>query len=125
MAFCPKCRFEYRTAISHCPDCGAALVAELLPEEEARRRDLGDAVLCRASGELKAVLIRNELAAEGIPSRVQATDVSPLSGVPMLPPADTFTIFVLRKDLSRARIVCEDLERSAQIIRTPDQKIDD
>jgi hypothetical protein len=29
--FCPKCRYEYKPDVTACPDCGAALVAELEP----------------------------------------------------------------------------------------------
>ncbi len=29
MPFCPKCGYEYQAEITHCSDCGAALVAEL------------------------------------------------------------------------------------------------
>jgi hypothetical protein len=35
MPFCPTCRFEYREGITHCPECGVDLVAELPPAEEA------------------------------------------------------------------------------------------
>lgn len=35
MPFCPQCRYEYRTGLHQCPDCGAALVEKLLLEEEA------------------------------------------------------------------------------------------
>ena len=34
MAWCPKCKNEYRKGITHCPDCDVDLVEELLPEEE-------------------------------------------------------------------------------------------
>lgn len=36
MAWCPKCKNEYRKGITHCPDCDVDLVEELeqLPEQE-------------------------------------------------------------------------------------------
>ncbi len=34
MAWCPKCKNEYREGITHCPDCDIDLVEELLPEQE-------------------------------------------------------------------------------------------
>jgi hypothetical protein len=34
MPFCPKCRFEYKPEISHCPDCDERLVSALEPEPE-------------------------------------------------------------------------------------------
>jgi hypothetical protein len=33
---CPKCRDEFREGIEACPDCGAELVEELLPEPSQR-----------------------------------------------------------------------------------------
>lgn len=36
MAWCPKCKNEYRKGINHCPDCDVDLVEELLPEEEEK-----------------------------------------------------------------------------------------
>jgi hypothetical protein len=35
MPFCPQCRYEYRAGLRQCPDCGAELVDELLPEEQS------------------------------------------------------------------------------------------
>jgi hypothetical protein len=34
MPFCPKCRFEYLSHVSECPDCEERLVAQLPPEPE-------------------------------------------------------------------------------------------
>ena len=34
MAWCPKCKNEYREGITHCPDCDVDLIEELLPEQE-------------------------------------------------------------------------------------------
>jgi hypothetical protein len=33
---CPKCRDEFRDGIAMCPDCGVALLEELLPEPPPR-----------------------------------------------------------------------------------------
>lgn len=34
MAWCPKCKNEYREGITHCPDCDVDLVEDLLPEDK-------------------------------------------------------------------------------------------
>lgn len=34
MPYCPKCKYEYRPEISHCPDCNERLVATLPMEPE-------------------------------------------------------------------------------------------
>lgn len=34
MAWCPKCKNEYREGITHCPDCDVDLVEDLLPGDE-------------------------------------------------------------------------------------------
>lgn len=34
MPFCPQCRYEYQAELRQCPDCGAELVEEFLPEEQ-------------------------------------------------------------------------------------------
>lgn len=36
MAFCPKCRAEYREQYARCSDCGVALVPTLPPEPDTR-----------------------------------------------------------------------------------------
>jgi len=104
--FCPKCRFEYLPAVRRCPDCGSALVAELPPEQEVEERQLDDVVLCTTSGEVEATLLRARLTGEGIPTRAQIAGVLPLVGAPEIPPsAQPVKVFVLRKDLERARAV--------------------
>ena len=32
MPWCPKCRYEYKDGVSHCPDCQIDLVSEIPPE---------------------------------------------------------------------------------------------
>ena len=64
MPFCPECRIEYIRTVSHCSDCGAALI-EQLPEEPA----LGDVkwvMLAELPSEVEGNMLREALEAEGI-----------------------------------------------------------
>jgi len=40
MPFCPKCRYEYESNVTVCPDCNEPLVATLPPETEEDPDDL-------------------------------------------------------------------------------------
>ena len=51
MAWCPKCRNEYREGIEECADCHVPLVEELPPEEEDSGNEFdGDFEDCQWSG---------------------------------------------------------------------------
>jgi hypothetical protein len=110
MPYCPKCRFEYLPTVHHCPDCGAALVVERPPEPDEHALD--DVVLCTVGGEAEAAALRGRLAAQGIPSRAQLSDVTPLIGVPMMSPgAQAVKVFVRKVDAARARAAWRRLTR--------------
>ena len=114
MPFCPGCKFEYRTGIVRCPDCGRELIAALpLPSESApptsREREV---LLCTVRGDIHAKLLRDRLQLEGIPSRTQLGGMldSPYylaaMPAPVSSPADVvIRIYVWETDLDRARRV--------------------
>jgi len=71
MAYCPYCRSDYRPGLTHCADCGAALLPGSAPEPPQAPLPKVDVVrLCQAHvGE--ADIIRAALAEAGIRSMVQ------------------------------------------------------
>jgi hypothetical protein len=121
MPFCPECKFEYRTGIARCPECGRELVAAL-PSESARPAPWErEVLLCTLQGEIHAKLLRDCLQLEGIPSRAQLAGVldSPYylaaMPAPVSSPADVvIRIYVWERDLGHARRVYDDFERGAQ-----------
>ncbi len=116
MAWCPNCRTEYRPQFTHCADCGAELVESLPPEPELEphptppyEKDFEEVLLCAVRGESHLALIRQALAAEGIPSRESAPDARDLGFVGAL--RQFFTgIYVNRRDEARAREIYETYE---------------
>ena len=121
MPFCPTCKFEYRSTIRRCPDCGSDLVAQLPVEPEPEPLREGESVqvlLCTVQGEIQAGLLRDMLRFQGIPSRAQLGGIrdSPYylaaMPAPVSSPVDiVLRIYVRRGDLGRARQVYDDFER--------------
>jgi len=123
MPYCPKCQFEYLPEVQRCPDCGAALVSALPPQVRPDTRGIEDVLLCTVGGEMEAAVLRGRLKDEGIPSRAQLSDVTPLIGVPVMSlPAQEVKVFVKRRDLARARMVCDAAARGD--LRDPGQNLD-
>ena len=74
MPYCPACEFEYVARTTHCPECGAALVAAL-PSAPARRtldREAEAVRLCRVADATEADLLCAALREAGIPHVVQS-----------------------------------------------------
>ncbi len=113
MPFCPNCEFEYRGGIRSCPDCGADLVAHLPSAESAarRREEMRQVPLCTVAGEIHAKLVQDTLAAQGIPCRTEGCGLRHDLGTPTVGGDEPIQIFVLQRDLARARSVFEDFER--------------
>ncbi len=68
MAYCPKCKEEFREGFAVCEDCNVALV-ESLEGEEAELEELD--VACTVSQEENAYIIRGYLESEGIPCQLE------------------------------------------------------
>jgi len=68
MPFCPKCRYEYKSEISHCPDCEVRLVAELPEEPGTKVREPEDWIeLARLTSLEYADMIEEGLRSKNIP----------------------------------------------------------
>ncbi len=128
MPFCPTCRFEYLPALTHCPECGAALVETLPPIEGtgSRYQEVEEALLCTLQGEIHAKLLSDTLGSQGIRTRVVTgapyasfydTIFPPPIGSPM---HLSFRIYVRREDLQRALSVYRDFELPAEDARGAD-----
>jgi len=121
MPFCPGCKFEYRTGMVRCPDCGRELVAALPSESAGPASGEREVLLCTVQGEIHAKLLRDRLQLEGVPSRAQLAGVldSPYYLAAMPAPVSSsadvvIRIYVRKTDLGRARRVYDDFERGAQ-----------
>jgi len=130
MPFCPKCRFEYLPEITHCPTCNAALVPERPPTETHSEEDFAQVLLCVLAGNLHARLLQTELAAQGIPYRLQTGwSYDPLLwALPAPPPplgsaeAGLVAIHANHVDEARARIVYHDLENVPVADEAPEEE---
>ena len=68
-------------------------------------------LLCTVAGELHAKLVQDALAEQGIRSRTQGRGLWHDLGTPTVGGDEPIQIFVLQRDLARARSVFEDFER--------------
>jgi hypothetical protein len=106
MPFCPKCRYEYKTGVEVCPDCGLKLVPEL--GEEPAEELIDEELVCVATFpfEIPAQEAKLKLASHGIKSviwneKVAQTDI-------ILAWADGgVKLMVLEHDAAEARRVLE------------------
>ncbi len=119
MPFCPKCRIEYQEGITHCPDCGAELVAELPPEEESRLSPSETELveLCRLSDPNQGDVLKATLEEAGIAALVRTK--GPISGE-LARVVDGITddeaiIYVTRNRLEEAKEVLRAVE-SAPVV---------
>ena len=75
MPFCPKCRYEYESRVSRCPDCEETLVSHL-PPEEPDKPDLPEdfkewVQVARLTSNQYAQLLVSAFRSSGIPVVVQ------------------------------------------------------
>jgi len=61
--FCPICKAEYRPGFTHCSDCNAELVSELLPDRPKETHDMVN--LYSPNNEIELAMIKSLLNAEG------------------------------------------------------------
>ena len=71
MAYCPKCRYEYRAGVLVCPDCNEALVDELPPEKTAAvTPDDSWVIVGTVASEMKSEIAKGSLDSNNIPSMI-------------------------------------------------------
>ena len=116
MPYCPNCLSEYRTSITHCADCGAALVAGSPPDASpAPPRDVELVRLCQVADPSEADIIKAALAEAGIQCMVQEHGpiTARLTRVVDGATHDYAIMYVTRNRLEEARRVLDGL-RSAE-----------
>ncbi len=107
MAYCPKCRSEYRRGIAQCRECGAPLVESLPPEREPWQPspETEGVALCRGVEPGEAEIIREVLEREGIDCVVRTHGPITARLVQLVDGAthDACTIIVARNRLEEAK----------------------
>lgn len=108
---CPRCREEYVATVERCPACGVALVAapDAVLEDPEALPPASELVRVRVEHPSWIETLAEELAAEGIPSRVElvAADRPATRGAPA-----PCALYVRPADAERARAVDAALLRS-------------
>lgn len=112
--FCPVCLYEYEKGVKKCTDCGAELVKELPPEDEAAEPNLETVELTDVKDDIEADIIRGMLEQEGIYSFLK-TNVLPHSNIVLsgIFGKNKYGILVINKeDRDKAKVVLEDYKKS-------------
>ncbi len=74
MPFCPKCRYEYKTGVSKCPDCDEYLVDSLAQETDSRLKVYDNWVeLGRLASQQYSEMLVEALRAKDIPAVVNSS----------------------------------------------------
>ena len=110
--FCPLCRAEYRQGFAECSDCHLSLVAS---QEEAERSSMR---LWKGDSERVQDRILEALFTEGIPSHYKSPLEFEMSMKDALLSRSTaqkltFEVWVLRRDIQKAREITSDFTSSA------------
>lgn len=101
--FCPKCKAEYRSGFTECPDCGVSLVHEPphSPPSDPEENEAGDLVeVFSTYNQADLVLIKALLDAEGIVYHFQG-ELFVGSGVFITPAA----LFVAKRDAETVKVL--------------------
>jgi hypothetical protein len=107
MPFCPKCRSEYQSTISKCPDCRIELVGSLQPEDAdaVPERQLVDVFV--AAGDEEGLIVKGLLESEGIPCSL-SSDI----------PHSVMPLSVDGLGAVRITVAAEDAERAREVIKS-------
>jgi len=107
--FCPECRSEYVEGVKECPDCGAALVGELPPEEYGgAREDVTDYLpLVRTFSAKDIALIHSVLSGTNIRYFIRGESLTHIR-----PMADPAILMVAEEDVEDVKALLKDLPLS-------------
>jgi len=73
MPICPKCKYEYRSDQTVCPDCNEKLVDTLPPKLVAQSPDDSWVSVCRVGSSVKSEMAKGALDSSNIPSIVMSS----------------------------------------------------
>lgn len=104
MAFCPKCKGEFREGIALCKECNVALV-ESLENEEDEIEELD--VACNVIEEENAYIIRGFLESEGIPCQIENVTFHAAPGGALT----KVRLWTKKEDLEKARRLIDEHEK--------------
>jgi hypothetical protein len=117
--FCPKCQTEYIEGILLCPECEAALVPELMSEDDVSPRWVDSEEILRTFNAGDIAIIKSILDGEGVEYYFLGEAfnyIEPLAQPPRL---------MVRKDqVNQAREVLQDLELEYTVTRDVDESIE-
>ena len=81
MAYCPRCRYEYRPGVLICPDCNETLVNELVPPVAAAvTPDDSWVVMGQVTSSLQSKLAKGSLDSNNIPSVILSSTFDTFGG---------------------------------------------
>jgi uncharacterized Zn finger protein (UPF0148 family) len=114
MAYCAKCKFEYRRGVTRCPDCGGKLVQGELPREKAALppAETESVQLCRIADPSEAEIVKAALAEAGILSVIHEHGpiTARLTRVADGATHDYAVIYVTKNRLEEARRVLAEIQ---------------
>jgi hypothetical protein len=114
--FCPKCRYEYVRGKTTCPDCGAELADELLPEPVDQPKDDESVIVYVSLNRPQSALVSSVLDSAGI-EYVTTPDVHYMQHEYRL-------LFAVNpEDAARARELLTDIDK-AQSLDWKDSELD-
>jgi len=99
--FCPVCKAEYREGFTHCPDCGADLVAAL--EAGTRPPDDPLEIVWRGSDPVAVSRVQDVLGDAGLEFQVKSTHDHYAFDLGM--PRPFYEVFVRQSDYEKALLL--------------------
>ena len=80
MHVCPECKYEYVEDVEKCPDCGADLIENNEPEDDAPLVEIKWLKLQTKSGVVYTEMLKEVLENNDIPCILKPADLSPYVG---------------------------------------------
>lgn len=94
--FCPVCKYEYKSGVKVCPDCGEKLIVKLPQEKQNNKADLKISFvpLPNLPGRVYADMVKDTLDAKGIPCYIRSKGIGDALQFPGTTPLEGTSLFV-------------------------------